>query len=84
MLPSLSAMSAFQKDELDSIKAALENKLNSLGLRTKHESIRKTESGYTFSRRCKQKDCRAYVNQKINVRNRSGIISFNENCKQHH
>ena len=76
-------MSDVQKDELNFIKIEFEEALDNIGLSTKHHSIAKTESGYTFSRRCKQNDCRAPVNLKLNVSTEMGTISFEENCKKH-
>ena len=58
--------------------------MNKLGLSTNKTSIKKTEIGYTFKGYCKQKDCRAAVNLKIDVKNGMGTISYEEKCKQHH
>ena len=60
----------------------MRKKLDKLDLRTYHQSITKTEIGYTFKRHCKQKDCGAEENLKLNVSNGIGEISFEEKCKQ--
>jgi len=82
-LPPLSKLSKIESKELNSIKKAFEEQLNELGLRTRHDTIRKTETGYTLYRRCKQKECVSPVYLKINVTNGMGKMFFAEKCKHH-
>ena len=79
----MSQLNKVESKELSSIKKEFEEQLESLGLQTNHRSIAKTETGYTFRRVCKHKNCGAKVNLKINIKNEIGIIIFEEKCKQH-
>ena len=75
-------MNDSQKNELNSIKKTFEERSNSLCLKKKYFATGKTETGYKFVRICKQKDCRVYVNLRINVAKGTGTINYGEKCKK--
>jgi len=82
-LPLVSKLSQDQQDELNSIRNELEEQLGVLDLHTYHCSIGRTESGYTFQRECKQRDCRANIHIRVNINDGLSTVCFEDNCQGH-
>ena len=82
-LPSNLGWTKAQTTEMTPYCKEYTKQLASLGLKTCMPSIGKTKNGYTFRRRCSDKDCKSQVNLRISKLDGTGVISFNSDCKSH-